>query len=277
MPLFYISMAGFAAATIVGLYFISRPRLRKINLRAPASAPHSGDGPAGKLPEQLQPTAPDPSYSPLATPQPLPRPPRIISPLAAQRKPAPAPSAAPMKAIPEQVAELSGGQEKLEEIFKAAGYIAKQPPKVGGLKLNLWAIGSDEVLYMGIADPHGGEITANEGGESKWTFGGRDFTSPVWKVSGAAEKIRALFSETLDSEIQITVKPFVVMNDANIINRASMSRIWEAFGVDVFDSMGALQEFMKNYKNREIKSEEQEDFNAYSEYIDTVANYFNKT
>ena len=55
-----------------------------------------------------------------------------------------------------------------QKFFKSAGYIVKQPPKIAGARLNLWAIGTDEVLYMGLTDSHNGDITAAEGGESKW-------------------------------------------------------------------------------------------------------------
>ena len=49
-------------------------------------------------------------------------------------------------------------------------------------------------------------------------------------MSSAMEKVRELFLETLDSEIQITIKAFVVMNDATIANRESLEknleRLW---------------------------------------------------
>jgi len=279
LPLFYISMVGFLAVAIGGLYFISRPRVRKINF---SSQPTQPSAPMGKLPEELQPLAKDPEFSPLPKAPALPRPPKIISPLQAQRRSEPTeiktqPVANTFNTTVNTAAVNTGANEKLKEIFENAGYTVKSPPKIGDLRLDLLAVGMDETLYIGIADPHTGDMTAFEGGDSKWTSDRGDFTSPVWRITTAAEKVRNLFSETLDSEIQIKLKAFVVMNNANILNKDALGRIWDAFGAEVFESMDALAEFMQENKNREMKSEEKEDFEAYAEYIDTVADYFNKT
>ena len=274
LPLFYISMGGFLAVAVAGLYFISRPRIRKINFSVQSEQPSA---PIGKLPEDLPPLAKNQEFSPLPkTPIPI-RPPKIISPLLAQRMPEPQEIRNQPAVNAFNTTVNTGMNEKLKEIFENAGYTVKKPPKIGDLRLDLLAVGMDETLYIGLADPHTGDMTAFEGGDSKWTSSKGDFTSPVWRITQATEKIRALFSETLDSDIQIKLKAFVVMNNANILNKDSLGRIWDAFGADVFESMDALQEFMQEHKNRKMNSGEKEDFDAYSEYIDTVADYFNKT
>ncbi len=276
LPLFYISIALFVALGVSGLYLISRPRLRKIDFSAdaPQLQPQPPESTPDAAPDATwQPATHDPKHSSFPPAPILPRPPRIINPMHSFAK---APIAAPAPSAP--VLETQNTDAKLAEIFKSAGYIVKQPPKIAGARLNLWAIGTDEVLYMGLTDSHNGDITAAEGGESKWRgANGELFTSPVWKMSSAMEKVRELFLETLDSEIQITIKAFVVMNDATIANRESLEKIWNAFGVEVFDSADSLAESIKQNKNREIQPEEKEDFDAYSDYIETVANYFNKT
>jgi len=275
LPLFYISMAGFLIAAVAGLYFISRPRVRKINL---TPEPEWPSAPVGRLPEELKPLAKDPEFSPLPKAPALPRPPRIISPVQAQRKTGQSEiKVQPINNTINTPTVNTGTNEKLREIFENSGYIVKNPPRIGDLRLDLLAIGMDETLYIVFADPHTGDMTAFEGGDSKWASNNGDFISPVWRITQAAEKIRTLFSETLDSDIQIKLKAIVVMNNANILNKDALGRIWDAFGADVFESMDGLAEFMQKHKNRKMNSEEKEDFDAYAEYIDTVADYFNKT
>jgi hypothetical protein len=275
LPAFYISLLVFIIIVIFGLYLISRPHVRKIDFSLNEQMPPLAL-PKEIVPEQIDSITLDPGHSPLPPAPSLPRPPRIIS--ASQNQ---LPIINPLTSVsagPTPVPVNTNDQnEKIKELFEKAGYITKEPPKINDLKLSLWAIGMDETLYIGFSDSHGGEITAAEGGDSKWQSMGTKFTSPVWTINQAVDKIRALFSETLEDEIQINIKTFVVMNNAKIINRDSLEKIWHAFDVSVFDSIDTLTEFMNNNKNRETGSEEQEDFDAYSDYIDTVANYFNKT
>ncbi len=275
LPSFYISIALFVVLGITGLYFISRPHSHKKDSLVDTMQSKAQPEPQNFV-TNLKPTMHDPNHSPLPPAPTLPRPPRIINPLFSPiTTPAPsAPIPMPIQSAP--VTENTN--TKLAEIFTSSGYIAKQPPKINGINLNLWAVGMDEVLYLGLTDTHGGDITAVEGGESKWRGeNGELFTSPVWRISSAMEKVRELFLETLDSEIQITIKAVVVMNNANITNRESLEKIWNAFGVEVFDSADSLAEYMEQNKNREMQPDEQEDLDAYSDYIETVSNYFNKT
>lgn len=271
LPIFYISMGLFIAIGIIGLYFINKPRLRKIDFNAKKEIDQEKSEANNNTIPSLQPNAPDPSYSPLPPAPTLPRPPKIIGPLHTLANKIPP---ATMNTATVEKIDIDG---QLKELFETAGYVVKQPPKINGFRLNLWAVGMDETLYIGASDPHGGEITAAEGGDSKWHSQNGDFASPVWLVNQAADKVRALFNETLDKEIQIKIKTFVVMNGAKIENRDSLEKIWNAFDVNVFESINKLGEYLKDNKNREMGSEEQEDFDAYSDYIDTVANYFNKT
>jgi hypothetical protein len=272
LPSFYVSLLLFIVVAIFGLYLISRPHLRKIDFSA-YGPPSDKILPEAPVPESIIAITNDSSYSPLPPAPTLPRPPRIISPLQRVTNSLPP---TPINTASVSV-DTNNQDNKIKELFETAGYVVKEPPKIDGLKLSLWAIGMDETLYIGLADPRSGEIVAAEGGDSKWQNQDSKFTSPVWTLSQAVEKIRTLFNETLDNEIQINIKTFVVMNNAKIINRDSLEKIWHAFDVLVFDSTDTLAEFMNNNRNREIGPDEQEDFAAYSDYIDTVANYFNKT
>lgn len=271
LPSFYISLLLFIIFGLFGFYLIGRPRLRKIDfsIREPAIPPVSSKENIDN--QGIDSIERDPNHSPLPPITDLPRPPKIINPLQQITNPV-----MPRTTNSTVTVNTNNQDKTIREIFEKAGYIVKEPPKINGLKLNLWAIGMGETLYIGLSDSHSGEITAAEGGDSKWQSGNSKFTSPVWTLNQITEKIRALFNETLDDEIQINIKQFVVMNNAKIINRDSLEKIWQAFDVDVFDSTDTLAEFINNNKNRDIESEEQEDFDAYADYIDTVANYFNK-
>ncbi|MGI5845699.1 MAG: hypothetical protein ACOX7D_00745 [Alphaproteobacteria bacterium] len=275
LPSFYISLIIFIIVGVSGLYFISRPRTRKINFANYKEQTNTQTLSQENSQGKINPIKQDSDNVPSIPTPPIPqRPPKIIRPLQQMITPiTPVPSAQTTSFN----IDTSNQNEKLKSIFESAGYVVKQPPIINGLKINLWAIGMDETLYIGFADPHGGDIVASEGGDSKWQSDKDSFLSPVWNLNQSLMKIRSLFKETLDDEIQINIEAFVVMNNANITNRDDWEKVWQAFNISVFDSTDTLAEFMNNNKNREMESEEQEDFDAYSDYIDTVSSYFNKT
>jgi hypothetical protein len=164
--------------------------------------------------------------------------------------------------------------QELSEIFRAAGFMVKDSPIIEGLRPDLFAIGSDEVLWLGLACNQLGEITAKESGDGKWkSDGGALFDSPVRALGGAASNLSGLFDETLDAELKITVRAFVFMNGGTIANADSVRPVWDAFGISVVGSAEELRELIGT--NRVLPSSEKEDFDAFSEYIDTAANYFN--
>jgi len=165
---------------------------------------------------------------------------------------------------------------QLSEMLRSAGFINKSAPRIGGLRPDIWAIGSDETLLIGIVCGADGAIRAAEGGTSIWksdTAG--EFASPVWKLTGAIERLRALFNETLDEEIKITIHGFVVVETGIITNRAEVQNVWDAFEIQVFDDASDFGEYVSAHPNRQLAASEQEDFDAYAEYLDTVAEYFN--
>lgn len=267
---FYASLIAFGFVLVFGLYLINRPHRRKIRLNETESKATS---PINSSLEILG-TPDTQNQQPTTNAQPraaaVPRPPRLnAAPHLMAAAPTPTQAPAPQKALKNTVGIL-------DELFIDAGYSVKAPPKVSGIQLDLLAVGMDEVLYSGIVCAEPGDITAAEGGNSKWKTSAREFESPAWRISQAASAMRTLFSETLDNDIKITVRPFVVMDGGTIANRASLEKIWEAFEVQVFNSIAALREYLQKNPNRETPESEQEDFDAYSEYIDTVSDYFNK-
>jgi hypothetical protein len=243
-PSFYISMIVAAVVMIAGLYLLIRPRFKRIEFQRGRPAPNHN---------VAAPTAPLPVVSPVApNTVPLSRPPRLN--LAAPNTYAAArtdnsganaismaistaPSAPVAPAVPQDFSEI-------KEIFKSAGYTVKDPPRIGGMRPALFAIGADETLWLGAIG-----------------------INPA-KLADAAARMDALFTETLE-DIKISINAFVV-NPETAENANSLEP-------KLFDSIDALRDYMNAHKNRELTQAETEDFDAYSEYIDTVSGYFNKS
>lgn len=80
--------------------------------------------------------------------------------------------------------------------------------------------------------------------------------------------------ETLD-EIAINTRAFVIMDGGNIVNRANVQSIWDAFGCIVFNNVSEFAEYMNMNPNAPLAPEDAGDFDAYADYIDTVATHMN--
>ncbi|MBN1325109.1 MAG: hypothetical protein JW974_02735 [Alphaproteobacteria bacterium] len=240
-PVFYTSMIIIVFLMIFGLYLIVRPRFRKINLQTENKPTVIPDVISNK-PVEIGPISP------------LTRPPRLSIPIVNNHNtpqqssnhkipintPLPA-SLAFETSIPSSKRDKYS--EEIEDIFKNNGYLIKKSPKIGNFQPTLFAIGANEILWIGGVDV-----------EAK-------------KLIEAVEKLNSIFIETLE-DITINIKPFIISQITE------ESYILEK--IEKFDSINALREFIDNHKNREIIDSEKEDFDAYSEYIDTVADYFNK-
>jgi len=284
-PWFYISMIILCFIALAGLYLIFRYTGRKVSFAnpGPAEYPRAAPAPEPQSAPIVAAPLPPPTYPPAP-----PRPPKLSIPAAQQFQQTPAPRAAPVMSPapvvtparlpaaatnPPAVPPESEG--RVRQIIQAAGFAVRPAPNIGGMRPNVWALGSDEILIIGIICPARGSITAAEGGASKWKSDDGEFDSPAWQLTGAIEKLRALFIETLDEEIKISIRPFVVMDGGTIVNADSVRPIWNAFGIDVFQNTDELAKFMQDHQNRALGPDEQGDFDAYVEYIDTVADYFN--
>jgi hypothetical protein len=165
------------------------------------------------------------------------RPPRLIQSIASAPRPAPT---APISAPPPAAIEAPGDFAEIREVFEQAGFVIKKPPQIGGLRPALMAIGSDETLWIGAVG------------------------TPPSRLAAAAEKMNGIFTETLE-DIKITIRTFVIGPGD------------PADGVEIFDSIDALRDYMNDHGNRPLGENETEDFEAYSEYVDTVSDYFNKS
>jgi len=258
--MFYISLAAFAAFGVVVLGILTSPW-------------GGGDDSAALGFEQKKsPSAPNMAGpGALIRPAGLDRDSAFIPPVARQSFETPAISgAAAANPSPASAGKISA----INGLLESAGFFARSAPKVGGVRLDFWAIAPGEVLIAGLFVDEPGDITAFEGGASSWRANGRAFESPVWKLTGAVQKLTALFGELIDEDLKIEVLPFVFAN-GKIANRESVQSIWDALKIEVFDDMDALERFVDRHRAPPVAEEDKGEFEAFDTFINTVAEHFN--
>lgn len=126
--------------------------------------------------------------------------------------------------------------KEIAEIFSNCAYLVKPNPTIAGLKTNLFAIGNKEVLWLGCVD------------------------CDTNKLKTAIDRLKGTFKETL-KDIPITVYSFLL--DTN-------NRYKSEPGIFIFHKIDELKKFIFENQGLDIPPSDQEDFDAYSEYIDTV-------
>lgn len=166
------------------------------------------------------------------------RPPRLMS---ANTPPPPPPALAPV--APVSPAVVPQNFDQLEKIFTDAGYVTKSPQKISGLKPALFAIGPGEILWIGAAADDGEKLVA------------------------AVEKMRAVFADTLE-DIPIDIHAFTI--------GAKVPQPQYGMHIQEFDDVQDLREFINKNPAEKIPDQDRENFDAYSEYIDTVIGYLGK-
>lgn len=131
----------------------------------------------------------------------------------------------------------------LAEIFSDAGYIVKKLPSISGFTPNLFAIGGNEILW----------------------FGGVD--TDVQTIKSTINKLQETFRETLE-DIPINIFSFIIdtTNKYSHENDADNE-------TEIFHSVDECRQFIMEHSAPEIPEDEKENFQAYSEYIDTVIQY----
>lgn len=242
--LFYISLITAVFFMIFGLYFIIRPKLRKISFGQVIVPIKNNDSVVQEVPEKI-PVETKNNTS-------LVRPPRLSIPvqnhyvqkhnLQTTNTPLPASNAFETR-IPSIDSKESDNFDTFKLIFENAGYLVKKPLKIGNINIPLLAIGPDESLWIG------GENILSD------------------KIENAVEKLSSIFNETLE-DIQINLNAFIINPlDSDFSGGENIKK---------FDSLDNLRDYMNEHKSRQITDNEKEDFEAYSEYIDTVVGYFNK-
>ena len=127
----------------------------------------------------------------------------------------------------------------LSQIFSDNGYLIKPNPKFGDFVPNLFAIGPQEVLWIGAVDQDMG------------------------KLHQAIEKLQSVFQDTLE-DIKININAFML----DTLNQYQSDDI-----VSVFKSVDDLKQFVSENDVNMNENFDQESFDAYSEYIDTIIQY----
>ena len=235
-PAFYISMVISVIVVIFGLYLLIRPRFRKFKLpvrEANKPTQHT----------QTQPVAPSPTpaQTPMVEPTPAPRnepvlarPPRLNIAITPQLHNTPA---------PQQPAQTPSLVPQMREIFETAGYTVKNNPRIGTVNTELFAIGTNETLWIGAT---GVSTTA---------------------LQNAIDTVNQIFSDTLD-DIIINVDGFIIS--------APDASAPGAPDILTFDNIDALRQYMNEHKNPPLGEDDNENFEAFSAYISTVIDYLGK-
>lgn len=245
---FYISIGIAIFVFIICLYIIYRPRFRKIpklitQPNLPAISVEKTpllpkNSPLPKQPERntADVARPEPSITP-QTQEPinninLARPPKLhlpknIAQIAATQY-ANQPRIAPMQS--------NKYDDELAEIFSENMFIVKKNPTISGFKPNLFAIGANEVVWIGGVD------------------------CPIEKMNTAIERLNSTFRETLE-DITITINSFII---------DTTNQIKSDNKIQIFHNIDELKQYISENPGDSILDENREDFDAYSEYIDTV-------
>ena len=246
--LFYISLFVFAAILPAGLYYISKPT-RRIKIVSRESSVASQPNHESQITNHAATTSPErpPSIVVPAHLQPITNNPtehiHVQAPAAPVYNPAPIPSTPANLPSALRYAETRAVTEnpEVEKIVSDSGYILKNPPMIDGVKLSVWAIGTDEVLIAGATG-----LTPQD-------------------LSGKIARVRQLIADTLDDSISVKIIAFTL--NANV-----PGGLYD--DVMVFNNLDELRNWFAGNPNAPLAIADTEDFEAYGDYINTVAEYF---
>ena len=146
------------------------------------------------------------------------------------------------KLASQRFAELATQQNYdslLPEIFTNAGYVIKQNITVNGFTTNLFAIGTGELVWFGAID------------------------CDLDKFKNAVNRLNSIFTETLE-DVSINISAFVL---------DTKGRYNTDNDTLIFHTTDELKEFIASHPNPQLSDLERENFDAYSNYIDTVIQY----
>ena len=241
---FYLSIGIALGVFIICLNIIYRPRFKKLPKPAqqsvPTHTPQPTNAPAPVIEhmEEKSETPPAPQPKPEHNVN-LVRPPRLN--------------------LPKNTAEIAAMQynqqmqdaaqrpdrhdDGLAQIFTEHSFVTKKNPMISGFKPNLFAIGANEVVWIG----------------------GVDCDSD--KLNTAVQRLNQTFQETLE-DITITVNAFLVDTNDKYTNLQNIL---------VFHSIDDLRQYISEHPGDTIDDSNREDFDAYSDYIDTVLTLLYKT
>ena len=130
----------------------------------------------------------------------------------------------------------------LAQMFSDHGYIVKPNPVISRFTPNLFAIAPNEIIWIGAVD------------------------KDIDKLQSAISKLESIFSETLE-DIKININAFLIdTKNSHIVSDS----------VFVFNSIEELKTFVSELPPawpKDMSNADQDNFDAYSEYIDTIIQY----
>lgn len=224
---FYISIGLAIFIFISGLYLIFRPKLRNIFKK---SYTVSQTNPVLYTKTEQH----NEKDKIVETIQFMSRPPRLnlpknIGDIAAEK----------YKSQPNTVIDKTKYNDALSEIFSSNNYLVKKNPIISGKETNLFAIGNNEIVWLGYVN-----IDLNE-------------------FKNAVKKLSDIFSDTL-TDIPITIRSFLI----DTTNKYDSDD-----EILIFNNIEDLKEFISENPGEQIEDSDKENFDAYSEYIDTIIQY----
>ncbi len=260
---FYIFIVISVIITIAGLYMLLMPRARRLRLSvfnykkwkknkssAHTTTPDAPDRDASTvdiLPGDTEKPVAAPLY-PNTRPQ-IKRPPHLNIPthqnnyMAATNTPAPSATAPVVRTAVGDAPNTTAMDAEITEIFKSAGYIIKPTPNIKGVRPSVFAIGTDEVLWIGSV----GIATTD--------------------MRMAIDTLSQIFSDTLD-DIQIGINGFVI--------NAPDAATSEFEDILMFNTISDLRDYISAHPNPALPADGVANFDAYSAYISTVIDYVGK-
>lgn len=236
---FYVSISVAIFIFVFGLCFIYVPAIKRAYKKTSIESLPPPPEPILIAPKEEKAVAPK---EPPKIILPLSRPPRLNIPsnsanLARQKYEAPR-----FEQPKPQIDSHEKYDSILSEIFTKNGYVVKKNLIMSNFTSNLLAIAPEEILWIGSVD------------------------SDISKLQSAVERLQSVFRETLE-DIRINVNAFML--DTTGQNVATDS-------VLVFKSVDDLKKFISELppvQSKDMTNTEQENFYAYSEYIDTILQY----
>ena len=237
---FYISIGVAVFIFVFGLYIIYMPIIKKIQKKQkaviqpnPILSPQSTNSKSNQKTEDIP-------IEIIGTV--TPRPPRLNLPvnmaeIAAHHHQEQ--SAPQQKTIQNINYSQNPYNQMLSQIFSDNGYLVKPNPTFSGFTPNLFAIGHGEILWIGAVD------------------------QDIEKLHKAIEKLQSVFQETLE-DIQINIKAFML---------DTMGQYQSKDSIYIFKSTDELKNFISENATDANNDSDQESFDAYSEYIDTIIQY----
>lgn len=249
---FYVSFGIAISIFILGLLFIYVPHLKTEKSINKTNPIQSQPVPSQPLPKaETQPQKTEPQNAPVVTVapnsnMPLTRPPKLNLPVnmaqIVAQKYQQQNNPTPQRNTSND--SVSPYIQMVSQIFTENGYTVKPNPKISGFTPNLFAIAPNEMLWIGGVD------------------------QDISKLQSAVDRLRSLFEETLE-DIEININAFMLDTMDNYPANDS---------IIIFKSINELKEFISNLSvSTDDDNLDKSNFDAYSEYIDTIIQYLKST